>query len=110
MGGSARVEDVVLAPSELVQVPRLVAERAPQIDHEYDSVSVERFLENDVKRRVRHAAAIPEQFAVDARSRQPGRQGTARENVLGRQNLLVVVEEDQRTRLDMGCADRQARL
>src|SRR5947199_121219 len=66
--------------------------------------------ENDVKGRVRHAAAIPEQFAVDAGSRQPGRQGTAREDVLGRQNLLVVIEEDQRTRLDMGCANRQARL
>ena len=70
----------------------------------------ERLVENHVERRVGNATAIPEQFTVDARAGQPGGREPLARTCSGAERLLVAVEEYQRARLDVGCANRQTRL
>src|SRR5215813_7245351 len=59
---AAGVEDVVLAPMQLVEVARLRTQRAPQVDHEYEGAAVVGLIEDNVDRGVGYATTVPEQL------------------------------------------------
>src|SRR5262245_29394917 len=93
---------------QLVKVAWLRTKRAPQVNHKYNRAAVVGLVEDNVDRRVGYATAIPEELSVDAGAGETRRQRTAGQDVLGRQGLFCVIEEDQRSRLHVRRTDGKA--
>src|SRR5271167_58750 len=90
--GSARIANVVLSLTDLLEVRWELPEALEQVDLKSQTAAPRIVIEHVLKRRVRNESPVPVVFAINLDSWKARRQRTARHDMLGTNSDFPAVE------------------